>query len=93
MNRPIDPDKDYTSPECNRRDGEERRELWSRRTHQTARVNHKFRRVRIDSSMYYVPKNERIDIRRHIRDRRGCDHPKVNNGTCEDCGFDYDEYV
>ena len=61
MNKSIAPGKTYTSPD---RRVEERRELWSRRVHQTARVNHKFRRVRVDATMYYVPKNERIHIRR-----------------------------
>lgn len=27
------------------------------------------------------------------KDRRGCNHPKVTDGTCDGCGFDYDEYV
>ena len=67
-----------------RRSGEERRKILN----VTVFVEHENKNMWTDEDL-----NSGDENRIYPKDRRGCDHAKVNNGTCEDCGFDYDEYV
>lgn len=52
-----------------RRSPMERRELWSRRSHQTGLINHRHRRLLGNGTAYFI-QNERTDHRRIPQDRR-----------------------